>query len=314
MEKRLKSEDKKLSYQKRKGYCAWLLLLPMLVGLLIVAVWPLSYTFFYAFTDASLSTLSNYTFIGFDNFWVNDKGYWYGLVADPLWWHSVWNTIVFAIGSVAIEILLGTIIALVMHTKFIGCSLFRAAMLIPWTIPTVVSAKIWTWMLHDQYGLINYLLIKLRLIANPIAWLADHNFTMLTVILVDSWKTSPFVAMLILAGLQMLPNDCYEAAKVDGIHPIKVFFGITLPLIRPALTVAVLFRLLEALRVFDVVYIMTGNAESTMTMSVYARQNLVDFQDLGYGSAASTMLFIVIFFIIVLCLAMMRADVMKEVR
>ncbi|AFX99070.1 binding--dependent transport system inner membrane component family protein [Candidatus Endolissoclinum faulkneri L2] len=313
MEQRLKSEDTKLSYQKRKVYSAWLLLLPMLVVLLIVAIWPLCYTFFYAFTDASLSTLTNYSFIGFDNFLVQDNGCWYGLVADPLWWYSVWNTIVFAIGSVVIEILLGTIIALVMHTKFIGCSLFRAAMLIPWAIPTVVSAKIWNWMLHDQFGVIDYILVKLQLIANPISWLADHNLTMLTVILVDSWKTAPFVAMLVLAALQMLPNDCYEAAKVDGVHPIKVFFGITLPLIRPALIVAVLFRLIEALRIFDVVYIMTGSAESTMTMSVYARQNLVNFQDLGYGSAASTMLFIVIFFIIAPCLAIMRVDVMKEV-
>ena len=112
----------------------------------------------------------------------------------------------------------------------------------------------------------------------------------------------------------MLPKDCYEAARVDGVHPLKVFFGITLPLIRPALTVAVIFRLLDALRVFDVVYIMTGNAESTMTMSVYARQQLVDFQDVGYGSAASTLLFMVIAFMTALYLTAVRADVVREDR
>jgi trehalose/maltose transport system permease protein len=126
--------------------------------------------------------------------------------------------------------------------------------------------------------------------------------------MVDVWKTTPFVALLTLAALQMLPRDCYEAAKVDGIHPLKVFFGVTLPLIKPALVVAVTFRLLDAFRVFDVVYVMTGNAQSTMTMSVYARQQLVDFQDVGYGSAAATLLFMIIAVLTALYLVAVRAD------
>jgi trehalose/maltose transport system permease protein len=117
---------------------------------------------------------------------------------------------------------------------------------------------------------------------------------MTSVILVDVWKTTPFMALLILAGLQMLPRDCYEAARLDGVHPVKVFIHITLPLVRPALMVAVIFRLLDALRVFDLVYVLTPNSEETAMMSVFARQQLVDFQQVGYGSAASTVMFFLI--------------------
>jgi trehalose/maltose transport system permease protein len=116
-----------------------------------------------------------------------------------------------------------------------------------------------------------------------------------TIIAVDVWKTTPFMALLTLAALQMLPKDCYEAARVDGIHPLKVFFRVTLPLIKPALIVAVVFRLLDALRIFDLVYILTSNSEDTIVMSVYARQALIDFQQIGYGSAASTLLFLLVF-------------------
>jgi trehalose/maltose transport system permease protein len=302
------------SHQRARIRTAWLFLTPMLLALAVVAVWPLVRTFGFAFTDASLSAPGAASFIGFENFAVQDGGYWYGLISDPLWWLSVKNTLIFAFGSVTIEMLLGVTLALVMNASFPGRGLFRAAVLIPWAIPTVVSAKMWAWMLHDQFGVVNHVLLEVGLIAQPIAWLADPDLTMFSVILVDAWKTSPFVALLALAALQMLPKDCYEAARVDGIHPVRVFFGVTLPLIWPALVVAMVFRMLDALRVFDVVYIMTGNVESTMTMSVYARQQLVDFQDVGYGSAASTLLFMIIAIMTALYLTVLKADVVREGR
>lgn len=302
------------SYRRSRVHTAWAFLTPMLVTLAIVAVWPLARTVLFAFTDASLSAPGAARFVGVENFAVNEGGYWYGLLTDPLWWTSVVNTLAFALGSVAIEMVLGVTLALVMNASFPGRGVFRAAVLIPWAIPTVVSAKMWAWMLHDQFGVVNHALQGLGLIGQPIAWLADPDLTLLSVILVDAWKTTPFVALLALAALQMLPRDCYEAARVDGVHPIKVFFGVTLPLIWPALVVAMIFRLLDALRVFDVVYIMTGNAESTMTMSVFARQQLVDFQDVGYGSAASTLLFMIIAFMTALYLTAIRADIVREGR
>ena len=149
-------------------------------------------------------------------------------------------------------------------------------------------------MLHDQYGIINDMLMRLHVISAPVAWTVDPSTVMGAIIAVDVWKTTPFMALLTLAALQMLPKDCYEAARVDGIHPVTVFFKVTLPLIKPALTVAVIFRLLDALRVFDLIYLLTSNSEDTMSMSVYARQALIDFQEIGYGSAASTLLFVMI--------------------
>ena len=185
-------------------------------------------------------------------------------------------------------------VKMVLNAHFRGRTLVRAAMLIPWAIPTIVSAKMWAWMLNDQFGIINHILISLGLIDMPLAWTANADLSMWAVIIVDVWKATPFVALLVLAALQMLPSDCYEAARVDGIHPVRVFFKVTLPLITPALLVAVIFRALDALRVFDVIYVLTSNASSTMTMSVYARQQLVEFQDVGYDSAASTLLFLII--------------------
>jgi trehalose/maltose transport system permease protein len=152
----------------------------------------------------------------------------------------------------------------------------------------------WSWMLNDQFGIINHALMSLGIIDSPRAWTADPDLLMTSVVLVDVWKTTPFMALLILAALQMLPKECYEAARLDGVHPVKVFFRVTLPLIRPALMVAMIFRALDAVRIFDLIYVLTGTRESTMTMSIYARQQLIEFQRVGYGSAASTLLFFIV--------------------
>ncbi|WP_349359444.1 sugar ABC transporter permease [Stappia sp.] len=273
---------------------AWLLLTPMLVVLALVAGWPLLRTIWFGFTDANLSDLSATQFIGLENYYAVYDGEAYGLIVDPTWWNAVWNTLWFTFVSVSLETLLGLIVALVLNAQFRGRALVRAAVLIPWAIPTIVSAKMWGWMLHDQFGVLNDILMGIGLISQPVAWTADPDTAMWAVVMVDVWKTTPFMALLILAGLQMLPSDCYEAARVDGIHPVRVFFRVTLPLIRPAIMVAVIFRALDALRIFDLIYVLTSNSSDTMSMSVYARQQLVDFQEVGYGSAASTLLFLVI--------------------
>jgi trehalose/maltose transport system permease protein len=170
----------------------------------------------------------------------------------------------------------------------------RAAVLVPWAIPTIVSAKMWAWIMHDQFGVMNALLRSAHIIDHNIAWTADPAYALWAVVLVDVWKTTPFMALLTLAALQMLPRDCYEAAHVDGIHPVKVFFKVTLPLIWPALMVAVIFRLLDALRVFDIIYVMTSNSVSTISMSGFVRREIVDNNYVGFGSAASTVLFLII--------------------
>jgi trehalose/maltose transport system permease protein len=279
----------------------WLFLAPLLASLLIVAAWPLLRTILFSLTDANLSDLTAWKFVGIANYLY--------LFEDPLWWRAVGNTLLFTFLSVGLETILGLIIALTLDAHLKGRGLLRAAILIPWAIPTVVSAKMWAWMLHDQYGVVNAMLLALGLIDRPYAWLADPSLTMAAVVMVDVWKSTPFMALLILAGLQALPQSIYEAARVDGIHPIKVFFHITLPLIRPALLVAVIFRGLDALRIFDVIYVLTGNNENTATMSVYARQQLVDFQDVGFGSAAATALFLIVAIMTAIVVTLGRVNV-----
>ena len=275
--------------ERSRTRTAWLFLAPMLIVLALVAAWPLLRTIWLGFTDANLLRLEQSKWTGLENFTGK-----YGLLHDKVWWHAVKNTLWFTFLTVSIETVLGMVIALVLTRTFPGRGLVRAAVLIPWAIPTVVSAKMWSWMLNDQFGIINHLLMSLGIIDAPRAWTADPDLLMRSVVLVDVWKTTPFMALLLLAALQMLPKECYEAAQLDGVHPIKIFFRVTLPLIRPALMVAIIFRALDAIRIFDLVYVLTGVNESTMTMSVYARQQLIEFQRVGYGSAASTLLFFIV--------------------
>lgn len=293
---------------------ARLFLAPMLLVLALVAGWPLLRTIWLGFTDAKLGDIGAARFIGFENYLARYGGEWAGLLADPDWWRAVGNTLWFAFVSVSLETVLGLIVALVLNASFPGRGLVRAAVLIPWAIPTIVSAKMWSWMLHDQFGVLNDMLLAVGLIAKPVAWTADPTTAMWAVVLVDVWKTTPFMALLILAALQILPADIYEAAKVDGVHPVRVFFKVTLPLIRPALMVAVIFRALDALRIFDLIYVLTSNSRETMSMSIFARQNLVDFQDAGLGSAAATLLFIIIALLVALTLTFGKVRLAEDAR
>jgi trehalose/maltose transport system permease protein len=292
---------------------AWLFLAPMLLVLLAVAAWPLLRTIYFGFTDATLSNLGSAQWVGFRNYleyvdYGGGEGEYFGLLADPLWWRAVYNTIWFTVISVSCETVLGLIVALVLNAEFKGRGIVRAAILVPWAIPTIVSARMWGWMMNDQFGILNDIFLRLNLIDRPIAWTASADTAMIAVLMVDIWKTTPFMALLILAGLQMVPTDIKEAARIDGIHPIKVFFKITLPLIRPALMVAVIFRGLDALRIFDLIYVLTPNSERTISMSVFARQNLFDFDNFAYGSAASTFLFVTIALITILYIKVGRVN------
>jgi trehalose/maltose transport system permease protein len=293
---------------------AWLFLAPTLFVLACVAGWPLLRTVYFSFTNASLTSLATAEFVGFKNYlsWTTLKSgrtVYRGLLADPVWWAAVWNTVRFSLLSVALETVFGMIVALVLNARFHGRAIVRAAILIPWAIPTIVSAKMWAWMLNDQFGILNHILLNLGLITEKIAWTASPDTAMIAVLIVDVWKATPFMALLLLAGLQMVPVDIYEAARLDGVSPWKVFWRVTLPMIRPALMVAVIFRMLDALRIFDLIYVLTPNNAQTKTMSVFARENLFDFDKFSYGAAASTMLFLIIAAITVVYMSLGRVGV-----
>jgi len=278
----------------------------MLVVLVLVAGWPLGRTIWFSLTDAELSTLDDYAFVGVENYLGE-----YGLLWSADWWQSVGNTLVFVVLSVSLETVLGLGVALLLNQPSRIRTALRAAMLVPWAIPTVVSAKMWSWMLHDQFGIVNHYLLALGLIAVPLAWTADPQLSLFTIVMVDVWKATPYMALLILAALQMVPLDCYEAARVDGVPRWTVFRRVTLPLIMPGILVAVVFRTLDALRVFDIIYVMTSNSRDTMSMSVFVREQLIDFGLVGYGSAAATGLFFMVALLTVIAMGVMRKSLEK---
>jgi trehalose/maltose transport system permease protein len=286
--------------ERQQRRTAWIFLLPLLLTLVAVAIWPLARSIFFSFTDAYLDAPSDYGFVGFENF--------VEVAEDPVFWGAVRNTLVFTLVSVGSETLLGLAIALLLHRAFPGRGIVRAAILIPWAMPMVVSARIWEWMLNDQFGLINKFLVALGLVEKGVAWTADPSLILGTVIFIDVWVTTPFMVLLILAGLQLIPEEIYEAADVSGVPQWKRFWSITLPLATPAIGVAILFRTLDALRMFDLSYVLAANNENTMTMSIYARDQLISFQDLGLGAAASTWVFMIIGLIAIVIVGLLRLD------
>ena len=313
----VRTEKIESDLMKSRVAAAMWFLLPMLIALAIVAGWPLLRTIYFSLTNTSLSNLYGGDFVGFKNYfsWTTLKSgrtVFSGLLVDPAWWNAVWNTVRFALLSVTLETVLGMIVALVLNAEFKGRGIVRAAILIPWAIPTIVSAKMWSWMLNDQFGILNDLFLNMGLISQKIAWTATADTAMTAVLIVDIWKTTPFMALLILAGLQMVPKDVYEAAKIDGVHPIKVFFRVTLPLVRPAVMVAVIFRLLDAMRIFDLIYVLTPNSSATKTMSVISRENMIDFDKFAYGAAQSTLLFAILAIFVSLYIWIGKVDLSGE--
>ena len=289
------------SHETQRTRLAWLFLAPTLAIVAFVALWPLAQTFYQSLTDARLASGETPRFIGLENYRF--------LATDIDFRNSIWVTVQFTLITIVFEFLLGLGIALVINSNFKGRGLMRAAMLIPWAIPTVVSAQMWKWMYSDTFGVINDLLVaKLRILDRPIAFVAERSTSLPAIAAVDIWKTTPFVALLLLAGLQVIPDDVYEAARIDGANPLQQFLRMTLPLLRPAILVTLIFPTLDALRVFDVFYVMFGNRQNTQTMAIYNQQNIVEFSDLGYGSAISVAIFLIIGIFVVAYVTFLKVE------
>jgi trehalose/maltose transport system permease protein len=213
---------------------------------------------------------------------------------DRDWWRSIWTTVVFTVFSVSGELLLGLFLAMTVHSSFRGRGAMRAVMLIPWAIPTVVSARLWELMLKDtSAGVVNRFLMSVGLLDQPQAWLTNTALQLPSVIVIDVWKTAPFMGLLLLAGLQTIPKELYESARVDGASRVREFFAITLPLLRPAIGVALIFRTLDALRVFDLFQVLFGRSERSV--STYNFEVLIANQEAGYASAVGVLIFLLIF-------------------
>lgn len=305
------------SWAKARERLAWLLVLPSLLVVAIVALYPLAQSFRLSFTNARLASSRAVDYIDFGNYQY--------LLSNEQFRSAFWTTVTFTVASVGIETVLGMIVALIINSQFPGRALMRTAILIPWAIPTVVSSQLWAYMFQDSYGVINDLLVNRlpQLVdwipgiggtlagifpSENIAFLARPNLQLPTAIAVDVWKTTPFMALLLLAGLQIIPGDVYEASRVDGANKWQQFWQMTMPLVRPALLVALIFRTLDAFRVFDVIYVMFGNQAKTMTLAIFAQNTLVGGDRLGRASAASVIIFLCIGLLVLVYTRLVRVE------
>jgi trehalose/maltose transport system permease protein len=278
-----------------------MLLIPALAVVAVVAIYPLGLTVWQSFTNEQfLAGLQPVEFVGLENY--------RNLIDDPFWWDSVWLTLKFTAITVSFELVLGMIIALVVNSGFKGRGVMRAVMLVPWAIPTVVAAQMWRWMYNDIFGVFNDFLIRIHVIDKGVAWIAEPSTALASVCVVDIWKTTPFVALLLLAGLQVIPTELYEAADVDGVSKWHQFWRITFPLLLPAILVTVIFRTLDALRVFDVFYVFFGSRPDTQTMSIFAQNTIVTIGDVGYGAATSVAIFLIISLFVVIYTTVLRVE------
>lgn len=270
--------------QERLG---WLLIFPSVLVVLAVAVYPLIMSFRWSFTNFRASRPDSWKYVGFDNY--------RNLFEDEVFLKAISNTVKFTLVAVTLETILGMVIALAIHSNFRGRGLVRTSMLVPWAIPTVVSSLLWTWMLNDNYGIINALLVNFGFDSfQGFPWTVRPSTALWSVVAVDVWKTTPFMALLILAGLQIIPSDVYEASTVDGASKWQQFWQMTLPLLKPTLVVALIFRTMATFMVFDMIFVIQGTATKTISLAVFTFQEVSAKQRIGYGSASAVIIFLCI--------------------
>jgi multiple sugar transport system permease protein len=287
---RLRGEGPAISEQTRsERRLGWWLCAPAVVVMLLVTAYPICYAIVLSLQKLDLRFPGEGGFIGLDNYKT--------VLTASLWWQDVANTVLISVVSVAIELSLGMAIALVMHRAIFGRGAVRTAVLIPYGIVTVVAAFAWQFAFAPPGGFVNPAL------GIDKAWFGGHISSLAVIIFAEVWKTTPFMALLLLAGLTAIDDGLYDAAKVDGANAVQRFFRITLPLMKPAILVALLFRTLDAFRIFDNIFIMTKGAQDTESVSILGYNQLISRTNLGLGSAVSVLIFI---FVLLIAFAFVR--------
>jgi ABC-type sugar transport system permease subunit len=276
---------------------AWLLA-PSLLFVAVAGAFPVASQFVLAFWRFNLKFAEDRAFVGFANF--------VDLARDAVFWRDLAQTAGFTAVSVSLELALGLAVALLLHGVRRGRTAVTASAILPWALPTVVAATMWSLLLNDRIGLVNSLLARAGLTTDPIVWLGPGLATV-SVVAADVWKTTPFVAVILLAGLKSIPREYYEAADLDGAGWWRRFASITLPLLRPFVAIAVLFRAMDAFRIFDLIWVLTGGASGTETLSIAIYRTLFRYSDMGYGSAMTVALFAIVFGMCLLLVRSMRA-------
>ena len=283
--------------REQDAQTAWLLLAPSLLIMLGVTFWPVVSTFILSFFHVPTGINQVRTFVGFANYLE--------MLEDQLFWETIGRTLYFTVVSVGLELILGLAIAQLIHSRPWGWQFLRFSLIIPWAVPTIVNGAMWRWIYSADFGALNGLLLQLGLIDHYIPWLTLPNMAMNLVIVADIWHTMPFVALVLQAALATLPEDLDEAAAVDGANAWQRFWKIRLPLLRPAILVALIVRTVDAFRVFDIVYIITagGPAYKTLTITYLTYLNSFAFGKQGIGAALS---FLISAFTIVMALIYIR--------
>ena len=261
---------------------AYYMVLPSLLIILIVAFWPILYSVWLSLHDATIIAIG--PFVGLANY--------VEMFQNPDFLEGLTNTLIFTVVSVALEFVIGLAIALAINRAFRGRGLVRAAVLVPWAFPTAISAAMWRLMFQDQVGVINYVMNALGVISEPI--LSDRTLLLIGVILVDVWKTTPFMALLLLAGLQTIPGEVYEASRVDGANVMQRFFRITMPLLKGTILVAVLFRTLDAYRIYDLFWVLGNRELESLSTFVYEGVRISQL-NFAPGNAAAVFIFVTAF-------------------
>ncbi|HBL10196.1 MAG TPA: sugar ABC transporter permease [Cyanobacteria bacterium UBA11162] len=272
--------------RSREQLIGWLLLIPALLLLVFVFTYPIGRAFWLGFFTQNLGTQLQPQFSGLAN---------YGrLLGDGRFWQSLWNTTIFTTVSILLELLIGMAIALVLDKSFRGRGLIRTVVLIPWALPTAVMGLAWAWIFNDQYGVANDILRILG--QDTVTWLGEPAWAMIALIIADVWKTTPFIAIILLAGLQSISADLYEAHAIDGANPVQSFKQITLPLLAPQILIALLFRFAQSFGIFDLVQVMTGGgpAGATEMVSIYIYATVRRYLDFGYGAALVVVTFLLL--------------------
>ena len=273
---------------KQEKITGWLLVVPALLIMGLVFVYPILRAFYLSWFAENLGTQLQPVFVGFSNY--------QRMIGDGRFWQSIFNTSVFTAASVSLELLLGLVVALVLNKSFFGRGIVRTVAIIPWALPTAVMGLAWAWIFNDQYGVVNDILGRLGMIDTGINWLGTPGLAMVALVVADVWKTTPFISIILLAGLQSISEDLYEAHKMDGASPWQSFYQITLPLLMPQILIALLFRFAQAFGVFDLVQVMTGGgpAGTTETVSIYIYSTIMRYLDFGYGAALVVVTFILL--------------------
>jgi multiple sugar transport system permease protein len=264
----------------------WLLCAPAVGAMVLVCAYPVVYALWLSLYRYDLRFPDERTFVGLANY--------LSVLSSPVWWQSLTNTLIITIGSVSVELILGFAFALIMHRALFGRRTLRASILVPYGMITVVAALAWKFAFDPTTGFVNALL------GLDQAWLTQRGSAFFVIIFTEIWKTTPFVALLLLAGLTLVPQELLQAARVDGAGVVQRFFRVTLPLMKPAILVALLFRTLDAFRIFDTVFVQTRGAQDTESVSLVGYNTLIVRLNLGLGSAVSVLIFLCVVLIAIL--------------